>query len=180
MLRITIPAGDLWDEVNERFIIVEEQTLELEHSLFSLSEWETKWLKPFLTKEIKTQEEIIDYIRCMTITPNVDPNIYRLMTVDMTQEILQYIDAPMTATWFNDKKGGKSSSEQITNEIIYYWMATANIPMECQYWHLNRLLTLIKVFNVKQQPKKKMSKNQIIRDTAAINAERKKQLNTRG
>ena len=92
MLRIAIPAGDLWDEVNERFIIVEEQTLELEHSLFSLSEWETKWQKPFLTKEIKTQEETIDYIRCMTVTPNVDPNIYKLMSADMIQEIIQYTE----------------------------------------------------------------------------------------
>lgn len=183
MLRITIPATELWDENKEEFITIKEQTLQLEHSLVSLSKWESKWCKPFLSKDIKTEEETLDYIRCMTITQNVDPNVYNFIPNNIREEIKEYIEAPMTATWFNDDKngkGGKGNSEQITSELVYYWMIAQNIPFECEKWHLNRLLTLIKVCNVKNQPPKKMSKKALMSRNAALNAARRKQLNTKG
>ena len=179
MLRVTVPDIEQWDENNQEFIYVKGQTLQLEHSLVSLSKWESKWCKPFLTKDIKTEEETLDYIKCMTITQNVRPDIYKFMPTNILEEIKRYIDAPMTATWFNDK-GGKTSSEQITSELIYYQMISLNIPMECEKWHLNRLLTLIKVCSVKNQPSKKMSNNAILKQQAALNAARRKKLNTRG
>ena len=183
MLRITIPATELWDENKEEFITIKEQTLQLEHSLVSLSKWESKWCKPFLSKDIKTEEETLDYIRCMTITQNVDPDVYNFIPNNIREEIKEYIEAPMTATWFNDdknNKGGKGNSEQITSELVYYWMIAQNIPFECEKWHLNRLLTLIKVCNVKNQPPKKMSKKALMSRNAALNAARRKQLNTKG
>ena len=183
MLRITIPATELWDENKEEFITIKEQTLQLEHSLVSLSKWESKWCKPFLSKDIKTEEETLDYIRCMTITQNVDPNVYNFIPNNIREEIKEYIEAPMTATWFNDDKngkGGKGNSEQITSELVYYWMIAQNIPFECEKWHLNRLLTLIKVCNVKNQPPKKMSKKALMSRNAALTAARRKQLNTKG
>ena len=183
MLRITIPATELWDENKEEFITIKEQTLQLEHSLVSLSKWESKWCKPFLSKDIKTEEETLDYIRCMTITQNVDPDVYNFIPNNIREEIKEYIEAPMTATWFNDDKngkGGKGNSEQITSELVYYWMIAQNIPFECEKWHLNRLLTLIKVCNVKNQPPKKMSKKALMSRNAALNAARRKQLNTKG
>ena len=183
MLRITIPATELWDENKEEFITIKEQTLQLEHSLVSLSKWESKWCKPFLSKDIKTEEETLDYIRCMTITQNVDPDVYNFIPNNIREEIKEYIEAPMTATWFSDdknSKGGKGNSEQITSELVYYWMIAQNIPFECEKWHLNRLLTLIKVCNVKNQPPKKMSKKALMSRNAALNAARRKQLNTKG
>ena len=183
MLRITIPATELWDENKEEFITIKEQTLQLEHSLVSLSKWESKWCKPFLSKDIKTEEETLDYIRCMTITQNVDPDVYNFIPNNIREEIKEYIEAPMTATWFNDDKngkGGKGNSEQITSELVYYWMIAQNIPFECEKWHLNRLLTLIKVCNVKNQPPKKMGKKALMSRNAALNAARRKQLNTKG
>lgn len=180
MLRVTIPATELWDEVKEEFINVKEQTLQLEHSLVSLSKWESKWHKPFISKDTKTEEETIDYIKCMTITQNVDPKVYDFIPSNVRDEIKEYIDDKMTATWFADDKGGKSNSEQITSELIYYWMIAQNIPFECEKWHLNRLLTLIKVCNIKSQPTKKMSKKALMSRNAALNAARRKQLNTRG
>ena len=180
MLRVTIPATELWDESKEEFINIKEQTLQLEHSLVSLSKWESKWHKPFLSKDIKTEEETIDYIRCMTITQNVDTKVYDFIPNNIREEIKEYIDDKMTATWFNDDKSGKGSSEQITSELIYYWMITQNIPIKCEKWHLNRLLTLIKVCNVKSQPPKKMGKKALMNRNAALNAARRKQLNTRG
>ena len=141
MRQIIIPKIEMWDEVNEEFIYVEEQTLRLEHSLVSLSKWESKWCKPFLTKENKTIEETIDYIRCMTITQNVDPKVYNCITNEQINQVNQYIEAPMTATWFSKDKNTKTSREQITSELIYYWMISLGIPFECQKWHLNRLLT---------------------------------------
>lgn len=180
MLHITIPAVEQWDENKQEFIVTKEQTLCLEHSLVSLSKWESKWGKPFLSKDAKTFEETVDYVRCMTITQNVDPNVYNFMTNGNIEEVNKYIGAPMTATWFAEDRGGKSSRETITSELIYYWMISLNIPFECQKWHLNRLLTLIRVCNVKNQPPKKMSQRDVMSRNAALNAARRKQLNSRG
>ena len=174
MLQITIPASELWDEQNQKFINKKEQTLVLEHSLVSLSKWESKWCKPFISNKEHTREETLDYIRCMTITQNVDPEVYERMTDDYIDEINKYIGSKMTATWFTDKKKGKASSEQITSELIYYWMISLNIPFECQKWHLNRLLTLVQVCNEKNQPPKKMSKRDTANQYRSLNAARRK------
>nr|DAU02039.1 MAG TPA: hypothetical protein [Caudoviricetes sp.] len=179
MLTITIPAVEMWDEKEEQFVYSPETTLELEHSLVSLSKWESKWQKPFLSGKEKTEEEVLDYIKCMTLTPNVSPIIYDHLSEDNITDINRYIDAPMTATTFSDRNN-KPSREIITAELIYYWMITANIPFKCEEWHLNRLLTLIKVCGIKNSPPKKMSKREIMSRNASINAARKKQLNTRG
>lgn len=182
MLRITVPmAPEGWDEELQQFVTAKEQTLQLEHSLVSLSKWESKWCKAFLSKTPKTAEEIMDYIKCMTITPNVDPTIYNHLTKENFQEINKYIEAPMTATYFSEDKSAKTNKETVTSELIYYWMIALNIPFEpCQKWHLNRLLTLVRVCNVKNAPPKKMSKRDLMSRNAALNAARRKQLNTRG
>lgn len=180
MLQITIPARELWDEAKNEFIYTKECTLQLEHSLISLSKWESKWCKAFFSKEPKTQEETLDYIKCMTLTPNVKDEIYACLSNDNVTEINKYIEAPMTATFFSQDKGGKPNREQITSELIYYWMIALTIPFECQKWHLNRLLTLIRVCNIKNQPPKKMSKREIMSRNSALNAARRKQLNTKG
>lgn len=179
MLEITIPAVEKWDQIKQEFINTPTQTLRLEHSLVSLSKWESKWCKPFLTKDNKTIEETIDYVRCMTITQNVKPEVYFNLTPENIAQINAYIEAPMTATYFSQDKG-KPSREQITAELIYYWMIAFNIPFECQKWHLNRLLTLIRVCNIKSQPPKKMSKNEIMSRNAALNAQRRAMLGTKG
>ena len=180
MLQITIPAIELWDEGKQEFVYCNEQVLYLEHSLVSLSKWESKWEKPFLSKEGKTTEETIDYIRCMTITPNVDAEVYNHLTDRIISQVNNYIDAPMTATWFSENKNSASTTEQITAELIYYWMIALNIPFECQEWHLNRLITLIRVCNIKNQPPKKMSRRSILSRNAALNEARRKQYNTKG
>ena len=180
MLELTIiTEPEQWDEVNQQFIPPKGHLLRLEHSLVSISKWESKWGKPFLSKREKTQEEVIDYIKCMTTTQNVDPNVYKFLSNENVNDINEYINAPMTATTFsnNEKNGNR---EVITAEIIYYWMIALNIPFECQKWHLNRLLTLVKVCSIKNQPPKKMSKKEIMSRNAALNAARKKQYNTKG
>ena len=141
MLKITVPSSEQWDESKQEFVYTKECTLELEHSLVSLSKWESKWCKPFNSKTDKTYEETIDYIRCMTLNSNVDPSVYSCLTNENINEINNYIEALMTATWFSKESQGKSNSEQITAELIYYWMIALGIPFECQKWHLNRLLT---------------------------------------
>lgn len=179
MLELTIPAIELYDEKNEIFISSKEQIICLEHSLVSLSKWESKWKKPFLSKTEKTTEETIDYVKCMTITHNVDPNIYNLLTNEHITQVKAYIDDPMTATTFANRSS-TPSRENITAELIYYWMVALTIPFECQKWHLNRLLTLIDVCNVKNQPAKKMNQKDIMRRNAELNAKRKQQFNTSG
>jgi hypothetical protein len=179
MLIITIPAAELWDEAKSEFVYSKPQELRLEHSLVSLSKWESKWCKPFLGKEDKTAEETIDYLRCMTLTQNVNPAIYNRINNKIVEEINEYIKAPMTATTFNNTKK-TINRDVITSEIIYYWMIALNIPFECQKWHLNRLLTLINVCNIKNQPKKKMSKKEIANRNRSLNAARRQSLNTRG
>lgn len=178
MLRITIPAAEQFDEATNRFLYTKEQNLQLEHSLVSLAKWESKWHKPFLSKADKTAEETIDYIRCMTITQNADPLAYYAIPAKTIGEIKAYIDDSMTATWFSE--GGKASNEIITAEIIYDWMISFNIPAEYAKWHLNRLLTLIRVRSIKSTPPKKMNKDEQAKHYRALNAARKKKLGTRG
>lgn len=180
MLQITIPAVEQWDENKQEFVFTKEQTLQLEHSLVSLSKWESKWCKAFLIKQEKTIEETLDYIRCMTLTQNVNSEVYQYLTNGNIDEVNRYIEAPMTATYFSDDKNSKANREQITAELIYYWMIALNIPFECQKWHLNRLLTLVRVCNVKNQPPTKRSKKDIMSRNAALNAARRKRLNTKG
>jgi len=184
MLTILIKRGELYDEAKNEFIQLEkDQTICLEHSLVSVSKWEAKWHKPFLDDRFpKTKEEIIDYIRCMTITQNVNPNVYYLMSDENLKKIQEYISDPATATWFSDKKKRHTQKKIITSEVIYYWMVALQIPFECQKWHLNRLLTLIKVCNEENKPldKKNSNMREFLSERAALNAARKKRFNTRG
>ena len=181
MLSITIPATELWDEKQESFVSVKEQTLRLEHSLVSLSKWESKHRKSFISNTDKTTEEVLDYVKCMTITQNVDPIVYRCLTRKNVDDINEYIAMPMTAVYFpEDQSGNKVRGDKVTSELIYYWMITQNIPFECEKWQLNKLIALIRVCSMKNAPQKSMSKGDIYNRNRALNAARKKQLNTKG
>lgn len=184
MLQLKILAREFWDEKNEIFISTKEQILSLEHSLISVSKWETKWHKPFISDKTKTNEEMLDYIRCMTITPNVDLSIYRRLTKENIEEIKNYIDDPSTATWFNESSQGqtgpKFKKEQITNELVYYWMTAFQIPFECEKWHFNRLMTLIRICNIKNKQPKKQGKKDIMKNNSSLNAARRSKLGSSG
>ena len=180
MYKLTIPKGEWFDEKTQEFITVDHPvTIALEHSLVSLSKWESKWKKPYLSFDQKTKEEQIDYIRCMTLTQNVDPKIYYCIPPTEIMKINEYINDPMTATTFGqtEKKGGR---EIITSEIIYYWMTCYNIPFECQKWHLGRLIALIRVCAAKNTPQKQMSAKEIMNRNRALNKARRAQLHTKG
>jgi hypothetical protein len=179
MLEIIIPGQELYDEEKNEFIKRHEQSLQLEHSLVSISKWESKWCKPFLDGKDKSSDEIIDYIRCMTITRNVDDELYDRLVEHNLIDVNKYIEATMTATTFVNETNSRSR-EIITSELIYYWMVSYNIPFECQKWHLNRLLTLVRVCNVKNSPPKKMSKQELINRNREVNNARKKEFNTTG
>jgi hypothetical protein len=179
MLTLVIPASEAYDDDKEVFISVKAHTLQLEHSLVSISKWESKWHKPFLGKDNKTLEESSDYVRCMTTNQNVDPLVYEFLTQKQVEQVSNYIAETMTATTFaNEQKAG--SREVITAELIYYWMISFNIPFECQKWHLNRLLTLVNVCNIKNTPPKKMGKHDVMKRNASLNAARKSALQTKG
>lgn len=182
MLRITIPISpEGWDEEKQEFVEPQYKTLQLEHSLVSLSKWESRWNKAFFSKKEKTYEETLDYVKCMTITQNVDPSIYRHLTTENIDQINRYIEAPMTATVINrDGHTGKGNREAVTAELIYYWMIALNIPFECKKWHLNQLLTLIDVCNIKNSPPKKRSRRELMSRNSALNAARRKRLGTKG
>lgn len=184
MLQITIPApeSEKWDEENEEFIYQttgKAYTLCLEHSLVSISKWESKWHKPFLHSN-KTDEEFLNYIECMTLTQNIPSEIYANLTLDNINEIMEYVNDPMTATTFSNSVSSKPNREIITSELIYSWMISLSIPVEFQKWHINRLLTLIRVCEIKNSPPKKQSKREIMSRNAALNAARRKQLNSKG
>lgn len=174
MLKLVIPKTEAYDEVNNRFINVKETTLQLEHSLVSLSKWESIHHKPFLSKEPMTNDETIDYIRCMTVTQNVDPDVYRVLPASIMKQVMDYIEDPMTATWFSEQKNQKPSREIVTSELIYYWMISFNIPVEFQKWHLNRLLTLIRVCSIKNGPQKKMGQADVMNQYRELNNARRK------
>lgn len=181
MLQLVVPLGpEKWDEEKEEFIQPKCLMLQLEHSLISLSKWEANWRKAFLSQNELSSEEILDYIKCMTITPNVKPDVYDHLTEENIKEIVDYIRAPMTATTVRESKNSKTSNEIVTSELIYHWMIELQIPFECQKWHLNRLITLIKVRSVKTAPPKKMSRGEIMRRNSELNAARRAKLHTRG
>ena len=180
MLQIIIPGEERWDEGKEQFVYIKDYTLSLEHSLISLSKWESKWRKPFISKKAMSYEESIDYIRCMTLTQNVPSDVYTRLTDQNMQEVSEYIEAPMTATWFAEDENKKKNNDIITSEVIYHWMFSLNIPLECQKWHLNRLLTLIRVCNENNAPRKKKSKEEVMRQQAAINKARREKLKSKG
>ena len=179
MLTIILPAGEWYDQERNLFIPYKECSLTLEHSLVSISKWESKWHKPFYGNKEKTQEETIDYIRCMVIGQIPDINFYKRFSEKNISEISEYITDPMTATTFSNNNK-KASKEILTSEIIYYLMVAYGIPFECQKWHINKLLTLIKVCEIKNEPPKKMSKADIYSRNRALNAARRAKYNTKG
>ena len=181
MLTIEVPISpEGWDEKKQEFVEPKTQILQLEHSLVSLSKWESKWKKPFLSSKDIANEEMLDYVKCMTLTKNVSDDVYDHLTTENVKQIQEYIEDPMTATTFTNEKHTSRNREIITSELIYYWMLSANIPFACEKWHLNRLITLIRVYSVKSESPKKRSKRDIMSRNAALNAARRQQMNTKG
>lgn len=180
MLELIVPTAEVYDERVSEFVKTEVRVLQLEHSLVSLSKWESKWEKPFMSKEVKTAEETLGYIQAMSLDPKTPPEVFQNITSEQFKQINEYIEAKMSATWFNEKANANQSREIITSEVIYYWMISMNIPLECENWHLARLFTLIKVINQKNAPEKKMSKSELIARNRSLNAERKAKLKTTG
>ena len=179
MLKIVVPGTEMFDDDKQEFVTVGDVELELEHCLVSLSKWESFHEKPFLGKD-KSTEEVISYIKFMTLTPDVPEEVYKHLSENNMTEIQEYLDAKMTATWFNEPPGAPQARDIITAELIYYWMIVFQIPLECQYWHLNRLFTLIRVCNIKQSKPKKMSRSEIAARNRELNEQRRKQLGTKG
>lgn len=181
MLKINIPEIEVWDQAKEEFITIPEHTLLFEHSLLSISKWEAKFCKPFLVENLNA-EESIEYFKCMLITQNVDTSFFKYLPPKIVKQLTDYIASPMTATTFsnNTTNSGPRDRTIITSELIYYWMIVHNIPFECEKWHLNRLLTLIRVCNAKNSGSKKMSKNEIFEKNRALNAMRRAKSHSRG
>jgi hypothetical protein len=181
MLTLTILGDELFDQETEEFSTEVYAVLELEHSLDSLSKWESIFEKPFLGEDEKTTEEALKYIELMILTPNFPPEVLSKLSQDNLNEIDKYINRKMSATWFNELPTSNRGGEKaITSEVIYYWMTSFNIPFECQYWHLNRLFTLIKIFNIKNGPSKNMSTSEVMARNRELNAQRRQQLGTKG
>lgn len=187
MLTIIVPPKEYFDESKGEFVKLGDKdiVLQLEHSLISLMKWESKWKVPFLEKQPqKTNEQTLDYIRCMTITKNVPSDVYDRLPKEVFPKILEYIQDPMTATWFSNapqiQGKQKSKPEILTAEIIYYKMISQNIPMECQKWHLNSLITLIRVFNLKNSNPKKMNKKEMLAERKAMNQQRRNTAKSKG
>lgn len=183
MLEIIIDPIKGWDEEKEEFINIPETRFQIEHSLVSIKKWESKWHKAFLGNKEKTTEEIYDYIRCMTLTPGVDPSIYIYLPKSVFDSIISYINDPMTASWITEHEQGAKKGQPgkvVTNEVIYYWMITLGIPMECERWHLQQLIMLIRVVNAENEPKRKMSQREAFAQQRALNQARRAKHGSKG
>lgn len=180
MLRLIIEGGETFNEETNEFDTFDGVVIELEHSLVSLSKWEAKHQKPFLSSGRKTPEEIIGYITSMIITPNVDLDVLNRCQQEDLDKIQRYIDSSQSATTFGTMPERRGPGEVITSELIYYWMVAFSIPFECQYWHLNRLFSLVRICNIKNSKPKKMSRHEVAMRNRELNAQRREQLNTSG
>lgn len=182
MLTLILKGPEVYNEQTNKVGTVDDVIIELEHSLFSLSKWESFYEEPFLTEETHSPDKMLYYIECMMLT-DTDPKLLNRLTKEQVLEINEYINAKKTATWFTEEKqtaGRRKSSESTTSELIYYWMVAYTIPWEAQYWHLNRLITLVKICNIKNQPEKKMNKRDLMSRNRALNEARKAQMNSNG
>lgn len=180
MLQLSVTMSESFNEVTSEFLSVDVVVIELEHSLVSLSKWESNFERPFIASRDKTPEEILWYVKAMTTTPNVPPEVFQNLSQKNVDEINAYINAKMTATWFSEGQKQRQTREIVTAEVIYYWMIHLGIPFECQHWHLNKLLTLIRVCNQKNAPEKKLNKQEIAERNRMLNDQRKAQLKTKG
>lgn len=180
MLKIVISEKDFWDDNKQMFLHFNGGHLELEHSLIAISKWESKYKKPFFSKKEKTQDEISYYIKCMTLNDVKDPLIYNSLSNSDFKLVSDYINDSMTATVISKKNSGGGSPEPITSELIYFWMLSFNVPVEFQYWHINRLMTLLRICSIKNQAPQKHSTSQLLNRNAALNAARRKMLNSKG
>lgn len=183
MLELTIPDTEMWDEEHRKFVTQRGATIHLEHSLISVSKWESIHQKAFLGREDKTVDETIDYVRCMTLDKNIPKEVYQCVTDDNIKAVNEYIANPYSATKFFDSRMHKTTAmpkDTMTSEVIYYLMFAYSIPKECEKWHLNRLLTLLRVFDIKSNPQKKMSRRDIANQNRRLNEERRRKLHTKG
>ena len=180
MLNLIIPGEEHYDEVRNEFSTVGDVELTLEHSLVSVSKWESKVKKPFLSKDEKSPHEIRLYVTAMITSPNYPPNIVTRLSKENLEAINAYIDSSESATTFGAMPETRGRGETITSELIYYWMVMFNIPFECQYWHLNRLFALIRICNIKNAKPKRMNKHDIAARNRALNEKRRAELNTKG
>lgn len=180
MLTIKVPMQEALDDATQEFVAESYVVLELEHSLVSLSKWESKYEKPFLEAKDKSPEEILDYVRFMIAGLEVPEEVFGRLTEENFSAINEYINAKMTATWFTEEPGAPKTREIVTAELVYYWMTVFHIPFECENWHLNRLFTLIRVCNIKQGKPKKRSRAEIGRRMSELNQQRKAEMKTRG
>lgn len=178
MLTVTVPSEEFYDSEKEEFLYTEPVTFEMEHCLLAISKWESKWKKSFFSKESKTSEEVLDYIRCMTMSADIPKDVYDRLPDSVFSQIVDYIDDYHSATTI--KQNGRPSREIITTEIIYYWMTIYNIPFECETWNIDRLLNLIQICIIKSEPPKKLGKNALRERNASLNAARRAQLHTKG
>lgn len=177
VLTITVPSEEIYDEQNNVFDCLPEVKMTLEHSLLSISKWEIIWHKPFLSDDDKSHEEEISYVKCMTLSDNIDDKVYERIDSRILDQIDKYINDSQTALFIPKENNSK---EFITSEYIYYWMAMNNIPFECEKWHLNRLLSLIYLCHAMNSPKKKKSESEIIAEHRQLNKMRRSALNTKG
>lgn len=180
MLRIVVPKDEWFNQEDQTFEIFDELELELEHSLISLSKWESKYKKPFLGPASKTPEEILNYVEAMIITPNYSKSIIFRFSQENIEQINDYIESTESATTFGTMPERKGRGEIITSELIYYWMVAFQIPFECQYWHLNRLFALIRICNIKNSKPKKVSRSELAQRNRELNEQRRAQFNTAG
>lgn len=180
MLKIIIKSEELYDESYNTFTDIEGFELELEHSLLSLSKWESKFQKPFLSAGEMSTDEIIYYVMCMIITPNITEKMVHDSSDQIFGPVNEYINSPESATTFGNLPKKTGPAEVITSELIYYWLVMFSIPFECESWHLNRLFSLIRICNVKNQPAKKMGRNELAQRNRELNERRKAELGTKG
>lgn len=182
MLELHLPETEFFDRANSKIIRVPEVTLHLKHSLLTLSKWETIWEIPFLGEGKKTTEQLYSYVNIMA-GGDLDELTLSRLTSEHYEKLNAYLSSKQSATWFSESPNQRRSTQTVTSELIYFWMTTYNIPFECENWPFPRLMNLIRIASIKNDPdagKKKRNKSQMLSERAMLNKKRREQYGTTG
>lgn len=180
MITIHFEEMEYYDEQLNRFYTLPPKVVNFEYSLAAVAEWEAIWKIPLLNTELGVDSDMfLSLAMCMS-----DDRELLEYYLDDTEkaELHKYLSDSQTATTINSSQNGNTTGrgKVYTAEEIYALMFMNGIPIEWESRNLNRLLVILRIISIYQNPPKKMSQQDVMKQNARLNRERKNKYKTKG